>query len=287
MLGIAVDPAFTTNRRIYTCYLSNAGTAIDVRVVRWRVTDDWKRAVEPLPIVTGIPVNPARQLGRHSGCRLRFHEGVLWITTGDAAIGSHPQDPQSLAGKVLRVGTDGSPAAGNMGAPFRPEIYAYGFRNPQGLAFRPSDGQAFIIEHGPNRDDEITPLQPGGNGGWDPAIPGNLAGYDESVPMTDTTAFPDALRPAWRSGSPTIAPSGGTFLTNPDWGSYTGRLAVAVLKAQHLRVHAIGADSLSDPGEIVLQDLGRLRAAVEGAKGELFVLTDEIDGEILKVKPIP
>ena len=104
---------------------------------------------------------------------------MLWVTAGDAAVGSNPQDPGSLGGKVLRVRTDGTIPPGNMAAPYLPEIYAYGFRNPQGITFR-SDGIAFLIEHGSNRDDEITPLTAGGNGGWNP-----VPGYNESVPMTD------------------------------------------------------------------------------------------------------
>ena len=78
---------------------------------------------------------------------------------------TNPQNLQSLGGKVLRIGTEppANPAVDPLST-----IYAYGFRNPQGISFRPSDGKPFLVEHGPACDDEITPLAAGGNGGWDP-----------------------------------------------------------------------------------------------------------------------
>ncbi|MQA17659.1 MAG: hypothetical protein GEV09_27350, partial [Pseudonocardiaceae bacterium] len=83
--------------------------------------------------------------------------GYLWVGTGDAATATVPQDPTSLGGKVLRITTTGAGAPGNAGAPFRSEVYTYGHRNVQGLAFDP-DGTAYAIEHGTNRDDEVNLL---------------------------------------------------------------------------------------------------------------------------------
>ena len=274
MMGLAVDPAFDSNRRIYTCYL----TAADVRVVRWTVSADWKTLGERADLITNIP----RTSGRHSGCRLEFHpaDGLLWVTTGDAADPNNPQNPASLGGKVLRITTEGGIPAGNMGAPFLPQIYAYGFRNPQGLSFRPTDNQPFLIEHGPTCDDEITAIRAGGNGGWAPG-----PGYNEGVPMTDTARFSDALPPAWRSGCPTIAPSGGTFVTSDSWGIFEGYLIVAVLKGEQLRMHnmAGGADT---GGNAFVRAYGRLRTAVEAPDGRLYVLTDANPGRILLVQPV-
>jgi glucose/arabinose dehydrogenase len=184
-----------------------------------------------------------------------------------------------LNGKVLRVTRRGTPAPGN----FRGRIFAYGFRNPQGLTFRPSDGRAFIVEHGPGRDDEITPLFRGGNGGWNP-VGGGLF-YNEGVPMTDTS-LPNVIRPVWQSGFPTIAPSGGTFVTHRDWGAWRGRMVIAVLKDQHLRLIDVRR-GVNDQGRVILQGFGRLRNAVEGPFGNLYVPVDDDPGDILVVNPIP
>ena len=272
MMGIAVDPAFDANRRIYTCYL----TVGDVRVVRWTVSPDWTTLGERADLITGIP----RTSGRHSGCRVKFGpDSLLWVTTGDAADANNPQNPQSLGGKVLRITGDGGIPAGNMGAPFLPQIYAYGFRNPQGISFRTTDNLPFIIEHGPTCDDEITAVHAGGNGGWAPG-----PGYDEGVSMTDTR-LPNVLQPIWRSGCPTIAPSGGTFVTSDAWGVFDGQMVMAVLKGQQLRLHNL-ADGVDSRGSAIVSGWGRLRTAVEAPDGRLYVLTDANPGRILLVQPV-
>ncbi|MDH4281412.1 MAG: PQQ-dependent sugar dehydrogenase [Myxococcales bacterium] len=130
-----------------------------------------------------------------AGCRPRFGpDGFLWVGTGDAAIGTNPQDDGSLGGKVLRIDRDGVGAPGN---PSGLRWYSKGHRNVQGMAFR-SDGLGMSAERGPSVDDEVNLLVPG-NFGWDP-----VPGYNESVPMTDIDKFPDAIEAAWSSGSPKV-----------------------------------------------------------------------------------
>lgn len=288
LLGIAVDPNFAENRRIYTCLLSNAGGAVDVRLVRWRVNNAVTGLGSRADIVTGIPVNQGSELGRHSGCRPRFGpDRRIWMGTGDAATGSVPQNPKSLGGKVLRVDTSGHPVAGNAKAPFDPRIYTYGHRNVQGIAFSPG-GKAYSIEHGTDRDDEVNRLVAGANYGWDPVPPGGGAGYDESQPMTDLKKFPNAKKPVWSSGYPTIAPSGGTFLTGSKWAGWDHALAVAVLKDEQLRILAFNGDGTAVSQQwIRITDRGRLRVAVEGPDGNLYVAVDDDPGTIFKVTPTP
>jgi glucose/arabinose dehydrogenase len=281
MLGIALDPAFSTNRRIYTCFVSNASGGVDVRVVRWQVNATTTGLTGRTDILTGMPANSS---GRHSGCRVRFGpDGYLWVGTGDAAVGTNPQNPNSLGGKVLRITTDGAGAPGNAGAPFRSEIYTYGHRNVQGLTFA-ADGTAYSIEHGPDRDDEVNRLVRGGNYGWDP-----VPGYNENVPMTDTAKFPNAVPAIWSSGSPTIAPSGGAVLSGTMWQGWDKALAMSVLKGQQLRVLGLTPDGRSVEIQwTVLTDRGRLRSAVQAPDGSLWVATDAGGGggSILRISPV-
>lgn len=288
MLGIAIDPGFSQNRRIYTCFLSDAGGATDVRLVRWRVNNATTALGSRTDIVTGLPVNKDGSLGRHSGCRPRFGpDGNIWMGTGDAATGSVPQDPKSLGGKVLRVNTDGQGVAGNAKPPFDPRIYSYGHRNVQGIAFSPG-GKAYSIEHGTDRDDEVNRLVAGANYGWDPRPSGGGAGYDESQPMTNRSKYPNARLPVWTSGNPTIAPSGGTFLRGDRWAGWNRALAMAVLKDEQLRILGFGQDGASVEQQwIPIKNRGRLRVAVQGPDGDLYLAVDDDPGTILKVTPMP
>jgi glucose/arabinose dehydrogenase len=271
MLGIAVDPDYATNRTIYTCYSS---TALDNRIVRWVVAADFSGLVSGTPIVTGMPYNAGAN-GRHSGCRLEIGpDGYIWAGTGDAATCGTAQDVNSLGGKVLRLDGGGNPAPGN---PFGNLVWTFGHRNVQGIAFR-ADGQAYAVEHGPTRDDEVNVLVGGANYGWAPGCP-----YNENVPMT----FAGAQGAVWSSGFPTIAPSGATFLYGNQWGTWNGTLAVAVLKDRHLRVMVLNGLGGIDGSVSALAGGPRLRSAVLGPDGNLFITTDVGGGggEIWRVVP--
>ena len=288
LLGMAVDPGFSQNRRFYTCQahddLDVPDDPIDIEVMAWQMDESYTTASRVNdPLVGGIP------LGGHGGCQVEVGaDGYLWISTGDAGTGTAPQDLRSLAGKVLRVdrftgegaptnvfASDGDPATDA-------RIHDYGHRNPQGLA--PRGQQMWSVEHGTTRDDEINLLQNGGNYGWNP-----VPGYNDSAPMTDP-AIPGAIPARWSSGFPTIATSGGTFVSGDAWQAYDGWLAVATLKGSSLRMMGITAD-----GEIVYHDtppelvrrFGRLRTPVLGPDGSLYVTTSNGVGvdRILRVTP--
>jgi aldose sugar dehydrogenase len=290
LMGLVLDPAFEENRRFYTCQGARDGDSADVEVIAWTVDDAWRTATRVAdPLLDGIPVNESG--GQHSGCRLRFDPtGALLVGTGDNIVGTTPQDLGSLAGKVLRIdAATGQPAPDNpfadrSGAPAY--VWTYGHRNVQGLAVRPGSGQVYATEHGSYRDDEVTLLRPGGNGGWNPVGSG---GYDDSVPMTDPS-LPDVMLPSWASGDPTIAPSGSTFLAGPHWGDYEGLLLLGVLKGR-----GVLALRLDDDGTLLEQfrlpelegTYGRIRAVQQGGDGALYVTTDNGGGadRLLRVTP--
>lgn len=280
MMSFALSPAFASNRRIFVCFASTASGLPDVRIARITLDAEYTTVVGRTDILWGAPINPIGELGRHSGCRLAFGpDGYLWVGTGDAAIGSVPQDPTSLGGKVLRIDANGASAPGNMGPPFDPRIQSFGHRNVQGLAFR-ADGAAFAVEHGPACDDEVNLLQTGANYGWDP-VPrfwGDPS-YNENVPMTDLARYPTAMRATWSSGCPTLAVSGATFVYGSQWKAWDGGLVMAALKGSRLQMVKPSADgrSVSAFSE-ALADHGRLRTAKVGPYGVLYVTTSNGGG---------
>ena len=280
LLGLVVDPAFATNRQIYVCYDSGSASVVtDVRIVRFRVAEDLRSLTNQTTILSGIAAGSGN---RHQGCRLAIGpDAMLWATTGDTAQPTPPQDPTSRAGKVLRMTPAGAPAPGNPGGSWDPYVYTIGHRNGQGLAFRPSDGAAFEVEHGPSCDDEINRLTAGGNYGWNPV--GN--GYDESKPMTDLS-IPGAVPVVWSTGCPTIAPSGATFVSGAQWGAWNGALAVAVLKASKLMFVRFNGSAVQATDDR-LTDKGRLRAVRQAPDGSLWVAQDANPGSLFRLSPAP
>ncbi len=278
LMGLAVDPEFTSNRRIYTCHSWTDGSNRDVRVVAWSIDASFTSATRVAnPLFAGMPLTT----GRHAGCRPRFGaDGFLWVGTGDGTVGTAPQSLSSLGGKVLRVDKNtGAPAPGNPFAGSR--VFSYGHRNVQGLAMRP-DGQVFSVEHGTRRDDEVNLLRPAGNGGWDPT-----PGYNENAAMTDLAKFPDAMRPVWTSGATSLAPSGASFLTAPGWRSFNGALVLACLRGAQLRLLFLDSVGSLTGERVLLSGRGRLRTPVQAPDGALYVTTSNGSGtdKILRVTP--
>jgi len=270
LLGLVADPDAVNNHYFYSCQsvAKASGKASDVQVWKWRLTSD-TTAVKVKTLVKGIPIGH----GRHNGCRLRFRSAdMLYIGTGDAAKGTNPQNLHSLGGKILRVRSDGSIPTSN---PFYSKggnaryVYNYGHRNVQGLAKRPGVSELWNAEHGPSRDDEINLVTRKANYGWSPT-----PGYNESRPMTDKKRFPKAISAKWRSGFPTVATSGATFLSGAQWGDWDGVLAVAMLKGSGVLIFRVDASNrLTKIDTILSGTYGRIRTLEQGPDGALYFTT--------------
>lgn len=289
LLDVALPPDFASNRQVYACYAYHvAGGSLGVRVVRWTVDAGWTRLDNKTAVVNGMPL----VYGRHAGCRLAFrptNPRELFIGTGDAAVGTNPQDLTSLGGKVLRV--DAITGRGLPGNPFygdpngnKARVWSWGHRNVQGLTFRPS-GRLWSVEQGTYRDDEVN-TGSAGNYGYDP-----VPGYNETVPMTDLSKFPNAVPARWSSGNPTLATSGADWLSGAKWKGWDDTLAVGALKAQELLIMRFDSSgNLIGQPEVPAAlhgTYGRLRTPVLGPDGDLYLTTDNGSGtdRILRIAP--
>ncbi|WP_019814287.1 PQQ-dependent sugar dehydrogenase [Saccharomonospora saliphila] len=296
LMGLVVHPDFERTRQFTTCQThQRGGTAVDVRLVTWRLSDDERAATRTHDLLTGLPVNDS---GRHSGCRPTFGpDGALLVGTGDSADDpTIPQDRTSLGGKVLRIDPDtGEGLPDNPFAssddPNERRVYSYGHRNVQGVAVRPGTGRVYASEHGPTGFDEVNRIEAGGNYGWDPSQGGSTGSYDEDVPMTDLGRFPDAVPPLWTSGeSSTEAPSGAAFVSGQEWGELNGMLAVVALRGQKMLLFDLD-DAGTEITEVVLPPefddrFGRLRAVRRAPDDSLYVTTsDGADDAVFRVTP--
>ena len=298
MHGVAVDPDFGGgNRYVYVFMPSNATTPRRNRVVRLTLAADFASVSGRTDIVDDIAFkhvgNAVGGSGAHSGGRIRFgvaaNDRYLYVTTGDNHSPTLPQNPVApLGGKVLRVTRDGTAAPGNNApAGFDSRIFTYGHRNVQGITFRPGTGQPFVSEHGPNHSDEVTPLAAGGNGGWDPkdrpslSCPDNYCGYagnPTTMPMTDTTRFPAAMRPSWTNNGASQGMGPSTFLSGTQWKAWDGRLAVGIMGGQRLEILTLDSAGIATANTTATATNGslaaRIRSLVQGPDGYLYVLTD-------------
>jgi glucose/arabinose dehydrogenase len=274
LLGLALDPGFTQNRFVYLYYsAATIGGAVN-RVVRYR--EAGSRLTDRVVLLDNIPAAPI-----HDGGRLRFGpDGLLHITTGDAAVTALAQDLGSYGGKILRLNRDGSAPREN---PFGSPIYSYGHRNPQGLDWHPATGDLWASEHGPTGNDEINVIQPGGNYGW-PRIEGGAAMPGMNPPVTFV--------------NPAIAPSGASFYRGALFPQFVNDLFVATLRGTHLlrlRIDSATARVVSQE-RLIEGRFGRLRDVQTGPDGALYLLTNNRDGRgsptstddrLLRIVPAP
>jgi len=252
LMGLALDPAFGDNDRLYVCYTTEKQGRLVNRVVALVLRDG--HASEERVLVDDIP-----GASIHDGCRLKFGpDAKLYATTGDAGDGRLAQQRDSLAGKILRLNADGSVPADNpfAGSP----IWSFGHRNPQGLAWD-RQGRLYAAEHGPSGlpccHDEVNLILPGRNYGW-PEVYGKVG----------DARFVD---PIAESGLTTWAPSGMAYLDGSLW--------VGALRGQRLVRVRLAADGQSAEVTALLQGAyGRLRDVVTGPDGALYVTTSNRDG---------
>jgi aldose sugar dehydrogenase len=249
LLGLALHPNFTQNHLFYVYYTYSNETGLFNKVLM--LQEDKNRLIDSKTILDGIPGNEFRD-----GGRLKFGpDGKLYISTGDASIPKLSQDLNSLAGKILRINEDGTIPQDN---PFsNSSVYAYGFRNVQGLAWHPESGELYASDQGEAGNDEINLISPGKNYGWPD---------QECDRNTENTA-------PLLCFNPSLEPSGITFALSNKLG-YKDHLIVATLKGSHLREIDLKNASQNN----ILVGYGRLIDVVESSDGSLFVLTSNTDG---------
>jgi len=288
LFSVERDKQFATNRVIYFTYAvvpagvdpTTQRSPAHVHVASARIAADEKSLEAVKDLLDGEGTG---------GRVIQANDGTLLVETAvPAGMGilssdwMQPQQLDSLMGKVLRINTDGTvpkdnPFAGKPGA--RPEIFALGFRDPQGLALDPS-GAVWTSEHGPRGGDEINQVAKGKNYGFPVITYGR--DYNGKPINGDKTVQAGMEQPVY-FWTPDIAPGGIAFYTGNAFPAWKGNLFVAALAGKYLvRLVLDGTHVVSE--ERLLTDVNaRLRAVHEGPDGSLYVLTDGANGKILRL----
>ena len=279
LLDLALDRDFANNRTIYFCFSHERGGL--AAVARAKLADDTR-----LDDVNLIFREQSPGGGNNHGCRIaQAGDGNLFVTLGDHfGPRDKAQDLSVDNGKIIRIAPDGSipkdnPFIGKTGA--RPEIWSYGHRNPQGLAFNPTTGKLWEHEHGPRGGDEVNIIEKGKNYGW-PVIG---YGIDYSgAKIHDATAKPGMEQPL-KYWVPSIAPSGMAFYQGDLFAAWRGHLFVGALAGQMLVRLSIDGEKVTGEERLLRELRERIRDVRLGPDGALYLATDNNAGRILRVTP--
>ncbi|NTV69676.1 MAG: PQQ-dependent sugar dehydrogenase [Azonexaceae bacterium] len=284
LLDVVADRDFARNRMIYFCYAEPAvqGSGNSTALAAARLSDDAKRLEKVTTIFRQTPKVSSRL---HFGCRIvEADDGRLFLTLGER--GSRMADAQKLdnhLGKIVRIGKDGSVPADNpfVGRPGAlPEIWSYGHRNSQGATLGP-DGQLWMHEHGPQGGDEINRPEPGKNYGWPVITYGeNYGGGRIGDGLTHKAGMEQPLH-YW---VPSIAPSGMAFVRGERYGkAWRGSLLVGSLKFGYLARLEMNGSRVVREEKLLTGLRQRVRDVREGPDGMIYLLTDEANGQLLRL----
>lgn len=273
MLDVALDPDFKTNSIIYFSFSEPFGKGNLTSVAKGKLSEDLKTISEVKVI---FRAEPSYDGDKHYGSRLVFDKDKnLFVSTGersDKETRVYAQKTDNYLGKIIKITKDGLPSPGN---PFigkqgyKPEIYAYGVRNPQGLALDP-DGNLWDVEMGPRGGDEINLIQPGKNYGWGDVTYGiEYSGAKVGAGITQKEGTEQPVY-YW---DPVISPSGVTFYTG-NIDEWKGNLFIGCLSGEHIN-RIVMKDKKVVGEERLLADQGeRFRDVLNGIDGNLYAVTD-------------
>ena len=283
LLDVALAPDFAQSRRVWLSYTEADSAGRVGAVVGYGRLSEEKDRLEAFRVV--LRQQPKLSSGANLGTRLAFDaQGYVWFAFGDNFHSSSAQDLTALTGKLIRLNGDGTvpkdnPLVNRQNA--RPEIWAWGLRNPQGLALNPWTQQLWESEHGPRGGDEVNIMQKGKNYGW-PLATWGVDYSGDKVPESQGGTAPGTEQPIyWWKKSPAI--SGMAFYHHSRFPAWQNSLFIGALKDKSLiRLSLKGDKAIAE--ERLLQDRDeRIRDVRQGPDGYLYLLTDESNGKLLKV----
>ena len=290
LLDLVLDRDFKSNRQLYFCFSEPdvnqpESAANSTAMARARLSED-QRTLEDVTVIFRQMPKVASSL--HFGCRIvQLADGSLLLGLGDRY--GRMQDAQNLSnhiGKIVRVMPDGSVPADN---PFvnqpgaEPEIWSYGHRNIQGAVVG-DDGTVWMHEHGPQGGDEINRIIAGENYGWPVVTFGE--NYGGGPIGQGITQAPGMIDPAlhW---TPSIAPSGFAQITSDRYGpQWKGSLVAGSLKFMDLRRIELKDAKVSSASTLLPKIGQRVRDVRQGPDGLLYLLTDQGNGQLIRLDPV-
>lgn len=264
LMGLVLDPNYQSNKLLYACYTYQNGDKLANRIIQIKDNES------SLEVQKTILENaPAARF--HAGCELAIGpDKKMYITFGDATEKSLAQDKNSLAGKILRINTDGTIPSDN---PFSDSlVWSLGHRNPQGITWNPLNNEMYSVEHGPSGNDgplggdEVNHVIKGENYGW---------------PMVSHDTSQAGLIDPLIVFTPAVAPASAQFYSGNLYPEFSNTLLFATLKGKGVYrtiIDSNNADIVAEYQKLPLPDLGRIREVTQGPDGYIYLTTSNTDG---------
>ena len=282
LLDVVLHPDFATNRLLCLSYNRPDSDSNSTAIICAELVGD--RLINSQVIFVA---EPKLRGGKHFGCRLVFDvNGNLYATLGDRGVRAQAQDLSRHPGSVIRIDLSGAALADN---PFvhqdnaQPEIFTYGNRNPQGLAWQPKTGVLWMHEHGPRGGDELNQVIAGTNYGW-PVISYGKEYWSPNA-VGEGTHKIGMAQPA-HHWIPSIAPSGMAFYSGNRFPRWQGNLFIGSLKFGELVRLEFDASRVVHEERLLNGEFGRIRDVRLGPDGLLYLLTDSRNGHLLRLEPV-
>lgn len=281
LLDVALSPDFANDRTLFlTASLSMKGGA-GTGVIRARLSED-ESALEDVKVI--FQMNKGSGKGQHFGSRIAFGpDGTLHFSIGDRGDMKRAQDFGDHAASILRIAADGSVPKDN---PFveqagvLPEIFSKGHRNAQGLTLDPLTSKLLTVEHGAKGGDEVNMPEAGRNYGW-PVITYGVNYNGKKI--GEGTKAEGYEQPAhyW---DPSIAPGAVTVYRGDMFPEWRDDLLVTSLKFGLVsRLDRDAGGRITGEERFLDGEFGRLRDIVTAPDGSVLIVTDETDGQLLRI----
>jgi glucose/arabinose dehydrogenase len=280
MHDVVLDRDFAKNRTVYLAYVTQVegGAPNTGYVASARLSAD-EKSVTDFKILKQGAMTPRRLA--------QMKDGTLLVITADVVTPYvSAQSLKSAQGKVLRINTDGSIPQDN---PFAstadadPSIYAVGLRDAQGMAFHPQTGEPWLIENEPRGGDELNVVRAGKNYGF-PLI--SYGRDNDGKLLNGGKTAQEGLEQPVHFWTPSVAFSGMAFYTGDKLPAWKGSIFMGGLSGMQLVRLEINAQGRVTGEEKLLRDrCKRIRDVRQGPDGLLYVLTDDANGEILRLSP--
>ena len=285
LLDVALSPSFATDRTIFWSFSEPRQGGNATSVARGVLSADNRSLSQVQVIFRSLPVYDGQM---HYGSRLAFApDGKLFVTIGersDTPMRKHAQQLDGHLGKVIRINADGSapddnPFAGRDGA--RPEIWSLGHRNAQAAAFD-ADGDFWVIEHGARGGDEVNRIEKGKNYGW----PVQAYGIEyNGDPIRGATTAREGMEQPVYYWDPVIAPSGAQFYTGNAFPDWRNNLFIGAMGQRRLVRLTLDGERVTGEEHLLGSRGKRIRDVRQGPDGALYMVTDEDNGELWRLRP--